>query len=53
MASRHRVRHQSVQIIKYATIAASQCKRPNIQQFHDSNIKFPLTRKVVRCAAIP
>ena len=48
MGSRHRVRHQSIQIIKYATLVASQCKRANIVQFHDSSIKFPLTRKVVR-----
>ena len=50
MASRHRVRHQSIQIIKFATMKPSQCKRPNTLQFHDSNIKFPLTRKMARSA---
>ena len=37
-----------MQIIKSATITASQCKRPNILQFHDSKIKFPLTRRMAR-----
>jgi len=48
MGSRHRARHSAISIIKTATIKASECKRPNIQQFHDSKISFPLTRKVVR-----
>lgn len=48
MGSRHRVRAQGVQIIKTATVAASECKRPAIQQFHDSKISFPLTRKMAR-----
>jgi large subunit ribosomal protein L18Ae len=48
MGSRHRVRASGIQIIKTATIKASDCKRPNIQQFHDSKISFPLTRKMAR-----
>lgn len=48
MGSRHRARHSAISIIKTATIKPSECKRPNIQQFHDSKISFPLTRKVVR-----
>eukprot|EP00887_Chlorella_sp_A99_P001857 scaffold19.g1857.t1 len=48
MGSRHRVRAASLQIIKTATLVAAQCKRPNILQFHDSKIRFPLTRKVAR-----
>lgn len=32
MASRHRVRYPCIQIIKTATVPASACKRPNIQQ---------------------
>ena len=48
MGSRHRVRASGIQIIKTATVKSSDCKRANIQQFHDSNIKFPLTRRMVR-----
>ena len=48
MGSRHRARHSAISIIKTATVKASECKRANIQQFHDSKISFPLTRKVVR-----
>jgi large subunit ribosomal protein L18Ae len=35
-----------VQIIRTATVPAAMCKRANTLQFHDSKIKFPLTRKV-------
>jgi large subunit ribosomal protein L18Ae len=48
MGSRHRVRSHSMQIIKTATLKAADCKRANIQQFHDSKISFPLTRKLAR-----
>jgi len=48
MGSRHRVRATCIQIIKTATIAAAQCKRPATQQLHDSKISFPLTRKMAR-----
>ncbi|CAA6666484.1 unnamed protein product [Spirodela intermedia] len=41
MASRHRVRHPCIQIIKTATIPSKLCKRENTKQFHDSKIKFP------------
>lgn len=48
MGSRHRVRTSALQIIKTATIKASQTKRPAIKQFHDSKIKFPITRRLAR-----
>ncbi|PHU07070.1 60S ribosomal protein L18a [Capsicum chinense] len=48
MASRHRVRHHCIQIIKTATIPAKLCKRESTKQFHDSKIKFPLVFKKVR-----
>ena len=51
MASRHRVRFPCISIIKTATIKAKDCKRDNTKQFHNSEIKFPLTRKMVRCVA--
>ncbi|MCE0480726.1 60S ribosomal protein L18A [Datura stramonium] len=48
MASRHRVRHHCIQIIKTATIPAKLCKRESTKQFHNSKIKFPLVFKKVR-----
>lgn len=48
MASRHRVRHPCIQIIKTATIPAKLCKRESTKQFHNSKIKFPLVVKKVR-----
>jgi large subunit ribosomal protein L18Ae len=48
MASRHRVRYSSIQVIRTATVPAGACKRANTLQFHDSKIKFPLTRTVLR-----
>ena len=34
MAGRHRARNKSIQIIRTATVAAKDCKRANVQQFH-------------------
>eukprot|EP00256_Glycine_max_P066421 XP_025981016.1 ribosomal protein L18aB-like protein isoform X1 [Glycine max] len=48
MASRHRVRHPCIQIIKTATIPAKLCKRESTKQFHNSKIKFPLVFKKIR-----
>ncbi|VFR00970.1 unnamed protein product [Cuscuta campestris] len=48
LASRHRVRHHCIQIIKTATIPAKLCKRESTKQFHNSKIKFPLVFKKVR-----
>ncbi|XP_057471772.1 60S ribosomal protein L18a-like isoform X2 [Actinidia eriantha] len=48
MASRHRVRHHCIQIIKTATIPAKLCKRESTKQFHNSKIKFPLVYRTVR-----
>lgn len=48
MGSRHRVRASGIQIIKTATVAAADTKRANIKQFHDSKIKFPVTRRMAR-----
>ena len=53
MASRHRVRAPCLQIIKTATVPAALTKRVNIKQFHDSNISFPLTRRMARSASLP
>ncbi|NJR42225.1 MAG: hypothetical protein HC767_05785 [Akkermansiaceae bacterium] len=45
MASRHRVRSHQLHIIKTTVVKAADCKRVNITQFHDSQIKFPVLRK--------
>jgi len=42
MGARHSARSSSIQIIKVAPIEASKCRRPNIKQFHNNRIKFPL-----------
>lgn len=42
MGARHSARPSSIQIIKVEPIAASKCRRPNIKQFHNNTIKFPL-----------
>eukprot|EP01039_Chlorochromonas_danica_P004739 gene4739-5189_t len=48
MAGRHRSRFRSIQIIRTATVAAKDCKRVSSLQFHKSDIKFPLTSRVLR-----
>ena len=53
MGSRHRARAPVIQIIKTATVPAALCKRESVKQFHDSKIRFPLTRRSIRCALQP
>eukprot|EP00696_Hemimastix_kukwesjijk_P003159 gnl/Hemi2/13895_TR4720_c0_g1_i1.p1 gnl/Hemi2/13895_TR4720_c0_g1~~gnl/Hemi2/13895_TR4720_c0_g1_i1.p1 ORF type:complete len:177 (-),score=57.45 gnl/Hemi2/13895_TR4720_c0_g1_i1:107-637(-) len=48
MASRHRARNRSVQIIRTDEVPAAKCRRVNTKQFHDSAIKFPLPRRLSR-----
>lgn len=38
-----------IQIIKTARVPAALCKRDSVKQFHDSKIRFPLTRRSIRC----
>jgi large subunit ribosomal protein L18Ae len=51
MAGRHRARFASIQIIKTATVAAKDTKRVNVQQFHNSKIKFPLPHRILRASS--
>eukprot|EP00004_Rigifila_ramosa_P014425 TRINITY_DN3287_c0_g1_i1.p2 TRINITY_DN3287_c0_g1~~TRINITY_DN3287_c0_g1_i1.p2 ORF type:complete len:191 (+),score=42.28 TRINITY_DN3287_c0_g1_i1:41-574(+) len=44
MASRHRARANTIQVLKTAKVSAKDCRRANTQQFHDTGLKFPLTR---------
>ena len=46
MAGRHRTRPRSIQIIRTATLAASELKRVNGMQFAKKNVKFPLPHSV-------
>jgi large subunit ribosomal protein L18Ae len=50
MASRHRARFSSISIIEVNSLKAGQTVRPNIKQFHDPKIKFPLPHRVNRVA---
>ncbi|XP_071081980.1 large ribosomal subunit protein eL20-like [Haliotis cracherodii] len=48
MGARHRARASSIQIIRVEIIPANKCRRANIQQFHNSQICFPLPHRVDR-----
>ncbi|GLG99841.1 Ribosomal protein L18a [Gryllus bimaculatus] len=48
MGARHRARAHSIQIIKVEQVAAAKCRRPQIKQFHDSKIRFPLPKRIQR-----
>merc|ERR1712137_860179 len=47
MGARHRGRPGSIQILRVEVVAAKDCRRPNIQQLHNSQIRFPLPRKIM------
>jgi large subunit ribosomal protein L18Ae len=46
MAGRHRTRPRSIQIIRTATLKASELQRNNGMQFAKKNVKFPLPHRV-------
>ncbi|KAF5277433.1 hypothetical protein FQA39_LY06246 [Lamprigera yunnana] len=46
MGARHRARAHSIQVIKVEAIKASACRRPQVKQFHDSKIRFPLPKRI-------
>ena len=48
MASRHRVRARSLQVISVDEVASKDCKRKYVTAFHDSQIKFPLPHRVLK-----
>ena len=41
LASRHRARFHNIEVLGVKSIANADCKRPFIQQFHDSKLSFP------------
>merc|ERR1712141_693805 len=47
MGARHRARPGSIQILRVERVEAKNCKRTHITQLHDSQIKFPLPRKIM------
>merc|ERR1739838_770832 len=51
LASRHRARKSSIQIVRTATVEAKDCKRPRVQQFHDNDIKFRLCHRIPRASS--
>merc|ERR1712228_542038 len=42
----YRARAHSIQIIRCEVVEAGKCRRPLVQQMHDSKIKFPLPCRV-------
>ncbi|KAJ1660044.1 60S ribosomal protein L20B [Dispira simplex] len=50
MASRHRARFSSIQIIRVAEVSNQDVRRPYIKQLLSPKLKFPLPHRVVRPA---
>ncbi|KAL0244545.1 hypothetical protein GEMRC1_008629 [Eukaryota sp. GEM-RC1] len=50
MASRHQVRFANIHVLGIEEIKSSECRRANVREFHDSSIKFPVVRNLVRSA---
>jgi len=46
MGARHRARAHSIQVMRVEEIAAAKCRRPNITQFHNTKIRYPLLHRV-------
>ncbi|XP_011494448.1 PREDICTED: 60S ribosomal protein L18a-like [Ceratosolen solmsi marchali] len=53
MGARHRARAHSIQIIKVEIVKAANCRRPQVKQFHDSKIHFPLPKRIQRYKHMP
>jgi large subunit ribosomal protein L18Ae len=51
MASRHRARFRSIQIIRVAEVKAEDARRPYIKQLLGDDLKFPLPHRVQRPAS--
>lgn len=45
MSGRHRARWSSIQVLKVCMIADEDVKRPNVLQFLEDDLKFPLPRR--------
>ncbi|KAF4519989.1 hypothetical protein B566_EDAN005489 [Ephemera danica] len=62
MGARHRARAHAIQntlscrgrvIIKVEEVKAAACRRPQVKQFHDSKIKFPLPKRIGHKTSLP
>ena len=51
MASRHRARFGSIQIIRVAEVKAADVRRPHVKQMIESDLKFPLPHRVLRASS--
>jgi len=51
LASRHRARTSSIQIIKTGVIKAKLTKRASTQQFHNSSLSFRLLHRIPRASS--
>merc|ERR1711953_152014 len=52
MGARHRARPGSIQILRVESVAAKDCRRTNTQQLHNSQIRFPLPRKIRKASRL-
>lgn len=46
MGARHRARAHAIQIIRVEEVKSSACRRPQVKQFHDAKIRFPLPKRI-------
>merc|ERR1711974_342804 len=46
MAGRHRAHPNTIQIINTAVLKASECKRDHVTEMHNSQLKYPMIRKL-------
>jgi len=53
MGARHRARAHAIQIIRVEEVAAAKCRRPQVKQFHKSNLRFPLPKRIEQKHTLP
>jgi len=53
MGARHRARAHAIQIIRVEEVAASKCRRPQVKQFHDGKLRFPLPKRIEQKHTLP
>jgi len=53
MGARHRARATSIQIIRVETVAANKCRRPQVKQFHNGKLRFPLPKRIEQKHTLP
>jgi len=53
MGARHRARAHAIQIIRVEEVAAGKCRRPQVKQFHDAKLRFPLPKRIEQKHTLP